>query len=149
TGAALRDFVSILRRRGWQGTLRVFPARVQGNEAAAEIAAWITIADQQKLCEILVVGRGGGSLEDLWPFNEEIVVRAIAAAQVPIISAVGHEIDFTLSDFAADKRAETPSAAAELISSTYIESADRLTRATRDLMRQTDLRVERQRNRVS
>lgn len=88
----------------------IFPSRVQGSEAAGEIAAMIDKAQQVKALDLLVIGRGGGSLEDLWPFNEEKVARAVAACQTPVISAVGHEIDYTLSDFAADWRAETPSA---------------------------------------
>lgn len=139
TGAALRDFVSILQRRRWTGRLIVFPARVQGSEAAGEIAAMIGLVPHLPDLELLVVGRGGGSLEDLWPFNEEVVVRALAACPVPTVSAVGHEIDFTLSDFAADHRAETPSAAAELITSLFVEAteearslADRLDRAWKD-----------------
>jgi exodeoxyribonuclease VII large subunit len=129
SGAALRDFVSILRRRSWSGQLLVIPARVQGQEAAPEIVRGIELANQHQLCDLLVIGRGGGSLEDLWPFNEEIVARAVAASSIPLISAVGHEIDFTLSDFAADFRAETPSAAAEWITSSrqeYLDTADQL-----------------------
>jgi exodeoxyribonuclease VII large subunit len=125
TGAALRDFISILRRREWAGRLIVIPARVQGQEAAPEIVAGIEAANLHNLCNLLVVGRGGGSLEDLWPFNEESVARAIAASRIPVISAVGHEIDFTLSDFAADFRAETPSAAAEWITSARQAFLDR------------------------
>ena len=143
TGAALQDFISILRRRQWGGRLIVIPARVQGAEASAEIAEGIDLANRHHLCELLVVGRGGGSLEDLWPFNEERVVRAIAASTIPVISAVGHEIDFTLSDFAADHRAETPSAAAEWITSNwqaYLSASnalrDRLDKATRAQLRQ-------------
>ena len=119
TGAALRDFVSILRRRSWSGRLIVIPARVQGNGAAEEIAHGIRLANEHQLCDLLVIGRGGGSLEDLWPFNEEIVARTVAGSVIPVISAVGHEIDFTLSDFASDFRAETPSAAAEWITSAH------------------------------
>ncbi|QYY37079.1 exodeoxyribonuclease VII large subunit [Ruficoccus sp. ZRK36] len=126
TGAAIRDFLSILARRGWRGRIVVIPAQVQGNGAAEQIVAGIEAAQRVDGLDLLVVGRGGGSLEDLWCFNEEIVARAVAACSLPVISAVGHEIDFTLSDFAADKRAETPSAAAELISSGYLEMLDRL-----------------------
>ncbi|MEX0326080.1 MAG: exodeoxyribonuclease VII large subunit, partial [Puniceicoccaceae bacterium] len=125
TGAALRDFISILRRRHWAGRLVVIPARVQGAGAAEEIVAGIEAANRHQLCDLLVIGRGGGSLEDLWPFNEEIVARAVAASRIPLISAVGHEIDFTLSDFAADFRAETPSAAAEWITSARQAFVDR------------------------
>lgn len=129
TGAAIRDFISILRRRGWVGRLLVVPAKVQGEGAAAEIVRGIELAGSVRELELLVVGRGGGSLEDLWCFNEEIVARAVRASRVPVISAVGHEIDFTLSDFAADLRAETPSAAAEYISSARMEIADRFENA--------------------
>ncbi|MBC2595126.1 exodeoxyribonuclease VII large subunit [Ruficoccus amylovorans] len=126
TGAAIRDFLSILARRQWRGRVVVIPAQVQGAGAAAQIVAGIEAAQRLDGLDLLVVGRGGGSLEDLWCFNEESVARAVAACSLPVISAVGHEIDFTLSDFAADKRAETPSAAAELISSGYLEILDRL-----------------------
>ncbi len=126
TGAAVRDFISILERRRWTGRVIIFPARVQGKEAAAEIVAMLEKAQRLNFLDLLVIGRGGGSLEDLWPFNEEVVARAVASCTVPLISAVGHEIDYTLSDFAADRRAETPSAAAELISSSFMEIEQRL-----------------------
>jgi exodeoxyribonuclease VII large subunit len=129
TGAALQDFIRILTRRGWTGRLVVLPAKVQGEGAAAEIVAMLRTAEELGIFDLLVVGRGGGSIEDLWAFNEEPLVRAVAACPVPVISAVGHEIDFTLCDFAADVRAETPSAAAELISSSYLDCTERLTRA--------------------
>lgn len=129
TGAAIRDFISILRRRNWVGRLIVIPAKVQGVGAAEEIVKGIEQANAIRDLELLVVGRGGGSLEDLWCFNEEIVARAVRASRVPVISAVGHEIDFTLSDFAADLRAETPSAAAEYISSARMEIVDRFENA--------------------
>ncbi len=116
TGAAIHDFLEVLRRR-WRGVeVFVFPVRVQGDGASTEIADSIRMANQLKPpLDVLVVGRGGGSLEDLWPFNEEAVVRAIAASHVPTVSAVGHEIDVTLADLAADVRALTPSEAAERI----------------------------------
>lgn len=115
TGAAIRDFLEVLRRR-WRGVeVLIFPTRVQGETAAAEIAAAIEDANRlAKPLDVLVVGRGGGSMEDLWCFNEEPVIRALAASRVPTISAVGHEIDVTLADMAADVRALTPSEAAEL-----------------------------------
>jgi exodeoxyribonuclease VII large subunit len=125
TGAAVQDFLRILIRRGWRGRVVILPARVQGEGAAAEIAEQVRRADALGWFDLVVVGRGGGSLEDLWAFNEEGVVRAVAACRVPVISAVGHEIDFTLCDFAADVRAETPSAAAELISSHFVRAAER------------------------
>nr|WP_238710605.1 exodeoxyribonuclease VII large subunit [Oceanipulchritudo coccoides] len=143
TGAALRDFVSILQRRDWRGRLIVIPARVQGAEAAPEIVRGIEQANQLKLCDLLVIGRGGGSLEDLWPFNEEAVARAVAVSEIPIISAVGHEIDFTLSDFAADHRAETPSAAAELITSAWQQTLDQCDTLKDRLYSTVDYAVER------
>ncbi|HEX4145961.1 MAG TPA: exodeoxyribonuclease VII large subunit [Pirellulales bacterium] len=116
TGAALRDFLEVLRRR-WRGTdVLVLPARVQGEGAAAEIAAAIAAANRlARPIDVLVVARGGGSLEDLWAFNEEVVVRAIHGSRIPVVSAIGHEIDVTLSDLVADVRALTPSEAAELV----------------------------------
>ncbi len=114
TGAALRDILQITRRRNSAVNVIVFPALVQGEGAAFTIAKQIQTANDFNLCDTLIVGRGGGSLEDLLPFSEEIVVRAIAASHIPVISAVGHEIDWALSDYAADFRAPTPSAAAEI-----------------------------------
>ncbi len=115
TGAALRDILQITKRRNKCVSVIVLPAVVQGSEAAETISKQIKIANQENLCDVLIVGRGGGSLEDLLPFSEEIVVRAISESKIPVVSAVGHEIDWALSDFAADKRAPTPSAAAELV----------------------------------
>jgi exodeoxyribonuclease VII large subunit len=129
TGAAVQDFLRILVRRGWRGRVVVLPAKVQGEGAAAEMAAMLALAESLEIFDLLVIGRGGGSLEDLWAFNEETLVRAVAACRVPIISAVGHEIDFTLCDFAADRRAETPSAAAELITSEFVGCAERVQQA--------------------
>lgn len=114
TGAAVRDIIRILRRRNPKVGILVLPAVVQGEEAAASIATRIHQANRWNLAEVLIVGRGGGSIEDLLPFSEEIVVRAIAASDIPVISAVGHETDWALSDYAADLRAPTPSAAAEM-----------------------------------
>src|SRR4029077_1511347 len=116
TGAAIHDFLQVLRRR-WRGVdVLVIPARVQGEGAANEIVAGIRLANRvSPRPDVLVVGRGGGSLEDLWSFNEEPVVRAIAASKIPTVSAVGHEIDVTLADLVADVRALTPSEAAERI----------------------------------
>ena len=129
TGAAVQDFVRILTRRGWRGRVVVLPAKVQGEGAAAELIAMLALAQELEIFDLLVIGRGGGSVEDLWPFNNEPLVRAVAACKVPVISAVGHEIDFTLCDFAADVRAETPSAAAELISSQFLACAERAAQA--------------------
>ncbi|MBO6102373.1 MAG: exodeoxyribonuclease VII large subunit [Opitutales bacterium] len=123
TGAAIRDFLSILGRRGWRGDILILPSRVQGSAAAEEIVSQISAAEEIKP-DLLVITRGGGSLEDLWSFNEEVLARAVAACKIPTISAVGHEIDFTLCDFSADLRAETPSAAAEYISSGFLRAKD-------------------------
>ncbi len=125
TGAAVQDFMRILIRRGWRGRVVVLPSKVQGDGAAAEMVEMIRIAVGLGIFDLLVIGRGGGSIEDLWAFNEEALVRAVASCPVPTICAVGHEIDFTLCDFAADLRAETPSAAAELISSEFVRFAER------------------------
>jgi exodeoxyribonuclease VII large subunit len=116
TGAAVRDFLEVVRRR-WEGVhVLIIPARVQGDEAAADIVRGIRLAHRlAQRPDVLVVGRGGGSLEDLWCFNEEAVVRAIFASEIPVVSAVGHEIDVTLADLVADVRALTPTEAAERI----------------------------------
>jgi exodeoxyribonuclease VII large subunit len=148
SGAAVRDFISILRRRGWRGRLIILPAKVQGREAAAEMAAQLGLAGRMRLFDLLVIGRGGGSLEDLWAFNEEPLVRAVAASPVPVISAVGHETDFTLCDFAADRRAETPSAAAELISSAYLEQTEAVAGFAQALRETVGQELERQRGRL-
>ena len=115
TGAALRDILQITKRRNKCISVNIFPALVQGTDAAATIAQQIKTANTFNLCDVLIVGRGGGSLEDLLPFSEECVVRAIAESHIPVVSAVGHEIDWALSDYAADLRAPTPSAAAEIV----------------------------------
>ncbi|WP_426414645.1 exodeoxyribonuclease VII large subunit [Aestuariirhabdus sp. LZHN29] len=115
SGAAIRDILSVLGRRFPAIAVSVLPVAVQGSEAAAQIVRALKIAQQQPF-DLIILGRGGGSLEDLWPFNEEIVARAIFDCTVPVVSAVGHEVDFTISDLVADQRAATPSAAAELIS---------------------------------
>lgn len=114
TGAAIRDILQITRRRNKYVDIIIFPAVVQGEAAAQSIVRQIECANEFKMCDVLIVGRGGGSLEDLLPFSEESVVRAVAASKIPVISAVGHEIDWSLCDFASDRRAPTPSAAAEI-----------------------------------
>ncbi len=116
TGAAVRDIISVLGRRFPAIPVIVYPVPVQGEGAAERIARMIGVAGARGECDVLIVGRGGGSLEDLWAFNEEVVARAIHASGIPVVSAVGHEIDFTIADFVADARAPTPSAAAELLS---------------------------------
>ncbi|MFC1749706.1 exodeoxyribonuclease VII large subunit [Pseudomonadota bacterium] len=115
TGAAIRDIISVLKRRFPSIPLVIYPVAVQGDSAAKEIADAIKLANQRKECDVLLLTRGGGSLEDLWSFNEEVVARAIHASNIPIVSGVGHEIDFTIADFVADLRAPTPSAAAEFV----------------------------------
>ncbi|MEW6645854.1 MAG: exodeoxyribonuclease VII large subunit [Pseudomonadota bacterium] len=116
TGAAIRDILTVLARRFPAIPVVIYPVPVQGSGAGEQIAAAIRRAGERAECDVLIVGRGGGSLEDLWAFNEEVVARAIHASPLPIVSAVGHEIDFTIADFVADMRAPTPSAAAELLS---------------------------------
>lgn len=127
TGAAIRDILKVLKRSPYPLTISLLPVRVQGQEAAGEIAAAIEAANKlvdRFAWNLLIVGRGGGSIEDLWPFNEEIVARSVAASAIPVISAVGHEIDLTISDLAADLRAPTPTAAAEWVVS-RLESLQR------------------------
>jgi exodeoxyribonuclease VII large subunit len=149
TGAAVHDFMRILIRRGWTGRVVVLPSRVQGEGAADEMAAMLRLAESLGIFDLIVIGRGGGSIEDLWAFNEEQLVRAVAACRVPTISAVGHEIDFTLCDFAADRRAETPSAAAELISSEFVRFRERTEAAGRSASSALDEAVGRARERVA
>ncbi|MGA2693930.1 MAG: exodeoxyribonuclease VII large subunit [Opitutaceae bacterium] len=134
TGAAAQDFARILIRRGWKGRVVILPSKVQGEGAAAEMVEMLRLAASLGIFDLIVIGRGGGSIEDLWAFNEEPLVRAVAACPVPTISAVGHEIDFTLCDFAADLRAETPSAAAELITSGFVSFAERTGAAANALL---------------
>lgn len=115
SGAAVRDLITVSRRRNKGIKLLLYPVRVQGKEAPAEIAHAIEFMNRNKMADVLIVGRGGGSIEELWAFNEEQTVCAVAASEIPVVSAVGHETDFTLTDFAADKRAATPSQAAEIV----------------------------------
>ncbi len=130
TGAAIRDILSVLQRR-WP-TLHVIiaPVQVQGEGAGRQIADALALLNEQGAAEVIIVGRGGGSLEDLWSFNEEVVARAIAASRIPVVSAVGHEVDITLADFAADHRAPTPSAAAEAVVPVLAEVVERLRELT-------------------
>ena len=127
SGAAVRDVISVLRRRFPAIPVLIYPVAVQGKEAGSEIANAIRLASRRAECDVLILTRGGGSLEDLWPFNEEVVARAIHDCRVPLVSAVGHEIDFTIADFVADRRAATPSAAAELVVPDQLEWLARLT----------------------
>lgn len=141
TGAALQDVLQVLQRRFPALPVLVLPVAVQGAGAAKQIAAAIRRANAESLCDVLIVGRGGGSLEDLWAFNEEVVARAIYASEIPVVSAVGHEIDFTIADFTADLRAPTPSAAAELVSPSQQEVAQRLDQLQRALVRHMQQRL--------
>ncbi len=142
SGAALQDMLKVLRRHPHLEVV-VAPATVQGEGAAAEIAAAVARLSRSGLVNVVIVGRGGGSLEDLWAFNEEVVARAVAACAVPVISGVGHEVDFTITDFVADVRAATPTQAAELVVARLEEQARRLREArlmlARDLNRQLQL----------
>jgi exodeoxyribonuclease VII large subunit len=149
TGAAVQDFMRILIRRGWRGRVVVLPSKVQGDGAAAEMVDMLRLAGTLGVFDLIVIGRGGGSIEDLWAFNEEPLVRAVAACRVPTISAVGHEIDFTLCDFAADLRAETPSAAAELISSEFVRASERTLSAREAMEGALSGAVDRARERVA
>lgn len=126
TGAAIRDMLNVLGRRMKSLDITIFPCAVQGNQAVREIVKAIELANTIGGFDVMIVGRGGGSIEDLWSFNEESVVRAIAASRIPTVSAVGHEVDFTIADFVADLRAPTPSAAAELISQNAADMVDKL-----------------------
>ncbi len=154
TGAAIQDILNILKRRAPWVQPVLFPVRVQGKGVEHEIANAIQKLNQPKSygyprCDLLIVGRGGGSLEDLWAFNEEVVARAIAASNIPIISAVGHEIDFTIADFVADLRAPTPSAAAELavpdsaeLKSLLNNAKKRITRSLTHALREPTQRID-------
>ncbi|WP_409525057.1 exodeoxyribonuclease VII large subunit [Nitrincola sp. MINF-07-Sa-05] len=148
TGAAIHDILQVLDRRYAALPVIVYPTAVQGKEAAAQIARAIELANQHNACDVLIVGRGGGSLEDLWPFNEEIVARAIFNSEIPIVSAVGHEVDITISDLVADLRAPTPSAAAELLSPNQAELRQRLRQASLRLHQQQLGLIRQQRNKL-
>lgn len=115
TGAVIRDIINVSTRRNPNVHIRLLPVPVQGEGAAQKIADAIQFMNEKNLADVIIIARGGGSLEDLWPFNEEIVARSIYASRLPVVSAVGHETDFTIADFVADLRAPTPSAAAELV----------------------------------
>ena len=114
TGAVIRDIINVSTRRNPNVNIKLYPVSVQGDKSAEEIAEAVKYMNENQVADVLIVGRGGGSIEDLWSFNEEIVVRAIAESKIPVISAVGHETDWTLTDYVSDLRAPTPSAAAEL-----------------------------------
>lgn len=126
TGSVIKDIINVSTRRNPNVYIRLFPVPVQGEEAGEKISKAIQIMNEKNLADVLILARGGGSLEDLWPFNEEVVARAIYDSKVPIISAVGHETDFSISDFVSDLRAPTPSAAAELAVADVYDLKDRI-----------------------
>jgi exodeoxyribonuclease VII large subunit len=139
SGAAIRDMLNILRRRAPHIEVLVIPALVQGDAACAQIQRGLEAANRLKLGDLVVLARGGGSIEDMWCFNDESLARAIAASELPVVSAVGHEIDFTIADFVADLRAPTPSAAAEIVSGHWVDVARQI-QLSSDRMRSTILR---------
>ncbi len=141
TGAVIQDMLQVLERRCPGRHVRLYPAQVQGEGAAAQVAEGIDYFSASGWAEVVIVARGGGSLEDLWTFNEERVARAIAACSVPVISAVGHETDFTIADFVADMRAPTPSAAAEIVVCTRESLFERLTAADHKLLQSVRLKI--------
>lgn len=149
TGAAVRDIVRVIRRRNEAVSVLIAPARVQGEGAAFEIAQAIRALSARKEVDVIIVGRGGGSIEDLWCFNDERVARAIVKARVPVISAVGHETDFTIADFVADLRASTPSAAAEMVAAAHGEISSRVAGLRSDLNRALRYRVLELRSRIA
>ena len=148
SGAAVRDLLQVLRRRYANLHITIFPTAVQGKTAAPEIAAALVEMNRMGFHDVLILARGGGSLEDLWPFNEEVVARAIAASRIPVISAVGHEIDFTIADFVADLRAPTPSAAAEMVIQTKAALEERISFLTAGLRNSVRLLFSQLRTRV-
>ena len=147
-GAAIRDILNILKRRFAGLHVQIYPVKVQGDGAAAEIAAGIRYFNRAKFADVLIVARGGGSIEDLWAFNEEIVVRAIAASEIPVITGVGHETDFTIADFAADVRAPTPSAAVEIVVRSRDEFERHIAVHQRHLVQQMRYLLSQRRHRV-
>ena len=149
TGAAIRDIIKIIHRRDPGVKIILYPARVQGEGAGEEIAQAIRDFNKYKKVDLLIVGRGGGSLEDLWAFNEEIVARAIYNSKIPIISAVGHEVDFTIADFVADLRAPTPSAAAELAVKNRLETAKEVMNLFKTLISTQRLIIEDYKSRIN
>ena len=149
SGAAVRDFLQIINRRFPNVNVRIYPCLVQGAGAAEQVAAGVEFFNRADAADVIVVTRGGGSIEDLWPFNEETVARSVAASRIPVISAVGHEIDFTICDFAADLRVPTPSAAAELVIGGREELSGRLTRAARTLVNLLRLATAQLRSRLN
>ncbi len=149
TGAALRDILSVLKRRFPAIPVLVYPVPVQGQGAGEKIAAAIRSASRRQDCDVLIVSRGGGSLEDLWAFNEEVVARAIHDCALPVVSGIGHEIDFTIADFVADRRAATPSAAAELVSPDQADWLQQLRGFEQRLAQQLRAQLDRHQQRLN
>ncbi|MBT8055311.1 MAG: exodeoxyribonuclease VII large subunit [Xanthomonadales bacterium] len=148
SGAAVRDLLHVLERRWPVARVRLYPVRVQGSEAPLEIRAAIEAANRHAWADLLIAGRGGGSLEDLWAFNDEAVARSMAASAIPVISAVGHETDFSICDFVADLRAPTPSAAAELATPDRFAMIEAFRRLERQLQRREEGRLQHQAQRL-
>lgn len=149
TGAAIRDILTVLKRRFPAIKVIIYPTAVQGNQAAQQITQAIQIANHRQECDVLILARGGGSLEDLLAFNQENVARAIFSSVIPTVSAVGHEIDFTIADFVADVRAPTPSAAAELVSPDGVEWLARLIKLTNSLIKQIGFKLQQQQHNLT
>jgi exodeoxyribonuclease VII large subunit len=148
TGAAIRDILRVLKRRFANVHVQIYPVKVQGEGAAGEIVAALRHFNRAKVTDVVILARGGGSLEDLWAFNEEIVARAIAESEVPVITGVGHETDFTIADFVADLRAPTPSAAAEIVVRSRQEFEGQIAAHYRDLVKQMRYVLSERRHRV-
>jgi len=139
TGAAVRDIITVVQRRNKSVRLLIFPALVQGKDAAASIISAIELAnDIDRQLDVLILARGGGSIEDLWPFNEEGVARAVYASNIPVVSAIGHETDYCITDFVADMRAPTPSAAAEMC----VPAASDIERSLKNMMSRLDFAID-------
>jgi exodeoxyribonuclease VII large subunit len=147
-GAAIRDFLQIIERRFPNIHVQIYPTPVQGHGAERNLAAGIEFFNRAKQADVIVITRGGGSMEDLWPFNEEILARAVAASEIPVISAVGHEIDFSICDFVADMRVPTPSAAAELVVGRREEFEKLLQRSEKDLKSSLQFVLQEVKNRL-
>ncbi len=148
SGAAIRDILRVLKRRFANVHVQIFPVKVQGDGAAGEVAGAVRYFNRIKFADVLIVARGGGSLEDLWAFNEEVVARAIAASAIPVITGVGHETDFTIADFVADMRAPTPSAAAEIVLRSRQEFERHIADYQRQLVHHTRYLLSQRRHRV-
>lgn len=145
TGAAIRDMISVIRRRNPQIHIVIYPTLVQGDGAAEGIARGIETFNTLKNVDVIIIGRGGGSMEDLWAFNEEMVGTAVHASEIPVVSAVGHETDFTIADFVADMRAPTPSVAGELVAENLLEWAGALTQLESRMLRAMNRSIEQKR----